>query len=324
MSSMKIEDRIRAVIRRRGMALRTEETYVAWYKRFVYFHQLKHPDEMGRAEVEAFLNHLAVNRRVSAATQGQALNALVFLFVRVLGREHEAFEFRRAKRRRRLPVVLSEGEVRLLLQKAPEGMPRLLFGLLYGCGLRVSEGLRLRVKDVDFGNGVVWVRGGKGDKDRCLKMPERLREGLERQVAKARLLYGDDASSEEGVRVSVDPALERKSGGTISGRWEWFWVFPALRRAVDPRDPDCGLKRHHVLEASVSRWIREAVKKAGVEKRVTAHTLRHSYATHLLQRGTDLRSIQEALGHSSVKTTEIYTHVVHAMAGKASSPLDEL
>lgn len=305
------------------MARRTEGTYVSWYRRFVQFHKLRHPEKMGKEEIGEFLNHLAVEAGVSAATQAQALNALVFLYVQVLGRKREEFQFRRAKRGKRLPVVLSEGEVRRVLQEAREGVPRLLFGLLYGCGLRVSEGLRLRVKDVDFDNGVIWVREGKGNKDRCLKMPEKIRDGLMRQVQRARLLYEDDENA-GGARVWVEPSLDRKNGGRLSGSWVWFWVFPAMNRSVDPRDPDGALKRHHVLEAAVSRWIKEAVGRAGIEKRVSAHTLRHSYATHLLQRGVDLRTIQEALGHASVKTTEIYTHVVHAMAGQAHSPLDDL
>lgn len=217
--------------------------------------------------------------------------------------------------------MLSREEVRAVLGGCRAGVPRLMLSLLYGCGLRVSEGLRLRVKDVDFSNGVVQIRDGKGGKERCLTLPGSLVDALRRQVEAARLLYEED-DAEGGACVYVDPALDRKSGGGYSKSWQWYWVFPSAVRGKDPRDGV--VKRHHILEGAVSKWLKQAVAKAGLEKRVTAHVLRHSYATHLLQKGVDLRSIQEALGHSSVKTTEIYTHVVHAMAGRAGSPLDDL
>ena len=331
--AVKIEDLLRTEIRRAGMAYRTEQTYVGWYKRFVRFHELKNPKEMGRGEVEAFLNHLALKRKVSVATQKQALNALVFLFVRTLKHPAEEYHFRRAKTAKRLPVVLSKEEVKRVLQEAEEGAPRLFLGLLYGCGLRVSEGLRLRVKDVDLTNGLVWVREGKGGKDRCLCLPERLRGAMKRQVDAARVLFRQDEATKEGARVWVEPSLNRKSAGRFARSWNWFWVFPAVKRSKDPRDGKEGglrssgagaLKRHHVLEGAVSKWLKKAVVRAGVEKRVTAHVLRHSYATHLLQDGVDLRTIQEALGHADVKTTEVYTHVVRAMEGRAGSPLDTL
>lgn len=308
---MKLEELIRAEIRRKGLSLNTEKSYISWYKRYVRFHKLKHPEELKKHGVEDFLRHLAVESEVSSATQSQALNALVFLYVQVLGNEPEEYQFTRAKRKRRLPVVLSKEEVRILLQHVQEGCPRLFCGLLYGCGLRVSEGLRLRVKDMDFDNRVVWIRGGKGDKDRCLPMPGKLAEALSRQLARVRMFYDEDMEQEGGAKVWVEPSLDRKYGGRASGSWEWYWFFPAMKRARDPRD---GIyKRHHVLEGSVSRWIRNAVNAAGLGKRVSAHVFRHSYATHLLQNGVHLRTIQESLGHSSVKTTEIYTHVIHAM-----------
>ncbi|WP_411825460.1 integron integrase [Luteolibacter sp. AS25] len=308
-------------IRRRGLAKRTEDTYVGWYKRFVKFHGMRHPDMLGSRDVEYFLSYLAMEREVAASTQGQALNALVFLFDKVLGKPLEGINAVRAKKPRKLPVVLSKEEVKGLLGEIPEGVPRSLIGLLYGCGLRVTEGLRLRVKDLDFSNGVVWVRDGKGGKDRCVALPARLREALQRQVARARIFHEED-EAEGGSRVYVEKALDVKYGGKPSRSWEWYWVFPTLKRALDPRDGE--LKRHHLLEGAVSQWLTAAVRRAGIAKKVSAHTLRHSYATHLLQNGTDLRTIQEALGHSSVKTTEVYTHVLHAMAGKAKSPLDEL
>ncbi len=239
----------------------------------------------------------------------------------VLDLPFEGMDAKRAKRRKRLPVVLGREEVRKVLAETRPGTPRVLLGLLYGCGLRVSEGLRLRVKDVDFSNGLIWVRGGKGGKDRSLAMPESLRKGLERQVSGARLLFEED-EGDGGAKVYVDPALDRKSGGGLGKSWAWYWVFPAAGRSVDPRDET--RKRHHILEGAVSKWLAGGVKRAGIDKRVTAHALRHSYATHLLQAGTDLRTIQEALGHTNLKTTEIYTHVVHAIAKRAGSPLDDL
>lgn len=318
---MKIEEQLRGEIRRGGLAYRTEVSYVSWYKRFVRFHGMKHPNELGRAEIEGFLHDLAINKRVAAATQAQALNALVFLFRRVLKREKEELIFTRAKRGKRLPIVLSVEEVKRLLEKIREGTPLLMVSLLYGCGLRVSEGLRLRVKDVDFENEVIWVRSGKGDKDRAVAMPKSLVSGLRRQVAKARVIYDEDEAGGR-ANVSIDESLRRKYGDDLARKWIWFWIFPSHQCSVDPRE---GVrKRHHLLEGAVSNWLKKALAESKIEKRVTAHTLRHSYATHLLQAGTDLRTIQEALGHSSVKTTEIYTHVIHAMAGKAKSPLDQL
>jgi len=316
-----LERKLRAEMRRRGLAIRTEATYVGWYKRFVKFHGMRHPVGMGAEDVERFLTYLAMEREVAASTQGQALNALVFLFREVLGMPLEGIDAVRAKKPKKLPMVLCKDEVKRLLSEVPEGLPRSFIGLLYGCGLRVTEGLRLRVKDLDFGNGVLWVRDGKGGKDRCITLPVKLKEALERQVARARLMYEEDMA-EGGARVYVAKALDLKNGGKISRSWEWFWVFPTAKRTTDPRDGD--LKRHHILEGAVTQWLTGAVKRAEIAKKVTAHTLRHSFATHLLQGGTDLRTIQEAMGHASVKTTEIYTHVLHAMAGKARSPLDEL
>ncbi len=235
---------------------------------------------MGAVEVEAFLNHLAINRGLSGATQNQAFSALLFLYGQALKIELKGIDAKRAKTRKLLPVVLSVAEVKEFLRAVPEGTPRTLVGLLYGCGLRVSEALRLRVKDVDFGNGLVWIRDGKGGKDRSLSMPAKLAEALRRQVERSRILFEQD-EERGGARVWVEPSLDRKYGHGPSRNWTWFWVFAAEGRSVDPRDGK--RKRHHLMEVSVSRWISRAVKEAGIEKRVSAHTLRHSYATHLIR-----------------------------------------
>lgn len=294
---------------------------MSWYKHYVKFHGMQHPVELGQKGVEDFMNYLAAVKKVAASTQNQAFSALLFLYRDVLGMELEGLDAKRAKTKRTLPVVLSPNEVSRLFEEVREGMPSVLLRLLYGCGLRVSEGLRLRIKDVDFSNQLVWVRDGKGGKDRALALPRSLESRLREQIQLARMKYEQDERS-GGARVSVDAAYDRKHGGKPSRSWEWYWVFPASRLSSDPADGE--EKRFHVMEGAVSKWISAAAKKAEIPKKVSAHVFRHSYATHLLQKGVDLRTIQEALGHSSVKTTEIYTHVIHAMAGRAGSPLDDL
>jgi integron integrase len=322
MKEVRLEERIRTAIRRRGMSYRTEESYVSWYKRYVKYHGLRHPLDLGKDGIEDFLNYLASERNVAAGTQNQAFSALLFLYKEVLNMDMEGVNATRAKHKKKLPVVLSKDEIRRLFDHARVGLPSLMLQLLYGCGLRVSEGLRLRVKDVDFEGNCIWVRDGKGGKDRCVAMPENLREALERQVRQARIIFDEDVEVHGGSRVYVAEAMDRKYGGKTSRSWEWFWVFPTALRGVDPRDGES--KRHHILEGAVSKWLKAAVAGAVIEKKVTAHVLRHSFATHLLQAGVDLRSIQELLGHENVTTTEIYTHVVKAMAGKVRSPLDDL
>ena len=317
-----LENRVREATRRKGLSYRTEQAYVGWYRQYVKFHKLRHPSEVGNLGVEQYLNHLATNRNVALATQNQAFAALRFLYVEVLIEPFEGINATRARSKRRLPVVLSKEETRAVLSQTREGEPLLMLRLLYGCELRVGEGIRLRIKDVDFSNSCIWVRNGKGNKDRCLALPKRLLDPLKRQVKKSHLLHLDDIETYGESRVYVPQSLDMKSIGGFSKSWQWYWVFPSTRRAIDPRDGQ--KKRHHILEGAVSKWLKSAVSKAGIEKRVTAHTLRHSYATHLLQNGVDLRSIQEMLGHSSLKTTEVYTHVVKAMAGKIESPLDNL
>lgn len=318
---MRFEDRITAELRKRGMAYRTEMTYVSWYKRFVRFHKMTHPDDLNKGHIESFLNYLSLEKEVSAATQSQALNALVFFFVKVLDRSAEEYKFVRGKVKRRVPVVLTKEEVRELLQAVPIGKGRTFLGLLYGCGLRVSEGLRLRVKDVDFGNKILSVLDAKGD-DRCVSLPERLEEGLRRELSQAQYFYDLDQQSDRESLIYVPPALNRKYGGNLSRQWKWYWMFPSKKPAIDPRGGE--ERRHHISEAWVSAVIKNALKKTTINKKVSAHTLRHSYATHLLQDGVDLRTIQEALGHRNLTTTEIYTHVLKSLNHEAKSPLDTL
>ena len=316
---MKLEDQLRGALRLKQYSRRTEETYAGWYRRYVIWHGMRHPQEMGVPEVEAFLTHLAVNRGVGAGSQNQALNALIFLYREVLKVELEGIDAKRAKRSRRLPLVLTTGEVGELL-KAVKGEAGLLCKLLYGCGLRVSEALALRIKDVDLAGGKVEVRGGKGGKDRVLPLPKSLRQPLGEQRARVEQMHRADRKA--GLPgVALPQALGTKHPAAAES-WPWFWMFPGANPAEDPRS---GLqRRHHLHEIGVSRELARAARLAGLEKRVTAHCLRHSYATHLLLRGVDIRSIQELLGHADVRTTEIYTQLARAMRGEITSPLDDL
>ncbi len=301
-------------------SLRTEDSYVGWYQRFVRFHGMRHPKELGAAEVEAFLTDLAVTRRVVAATQNQALNALVFLFKDVLEKPFEGVDAMRAKESKRLPVVLSVEEMRKMLM-VMTGEEAVMGKLLYGCGLRVLECMRLRVKDVDLSGGKVEVRGGKNDKDRVLTLPKSLVGLLEAQLQRCRVIYEKDR--EAGVAGVYLPGAYDVKSPTAGESWPWFWLFPSGSLSADPRAG--GLeRRHHAHEARVGRALSLAVKDAGLEKKVTAHTLRHSFATHLVLRGVDIRSVQELLGHSDIRTTMIYIQLARAMRGEISSPLDDL
>lgn len=317
---MKLADRMREAIRVRHYSLRTERTYVQWMVRFVTFHGMKHPAEMGDAEVSAFLTALATDQDVSASTQNQALNALVFLYRHVLDKPLGELHAVRAQRKERLPVVLTLDETKRILD-AMSGVFGLQARLLYGCGLRITECLRLRIKDVDVGGGTVTVRGGKGDKDRILTMPKSLVPDLLRQIEFARSLHGaDKAAGRTGVFMPPG-ALDAKAPQWAHS-WEWFWLFPGSEHSTDPRTGTT--RRHHAQDAALSRAIQKAAEIARIGKKVTAHTFRHSFATHLLMKGVNIRSIQELLGHSSVQTTEIYTHVMKAMQGAVRSPLDDL
>jgi len=315
----RLEDQLREAIRERHYSIRTEEAYVMWYRQFVRFHALRHPKDMSETELTAFLKHLAVERGVAVETHRQALNALLFLFRQVLQRELQEIALWRPRRVKRVPIVLTVDEVRRMVG-AMTGTEALIGRLLYGCGLRLMECLRLRIKDVDLEAGVLTVRGGKGDKDRVVELPERIREALREQRAYARSLWeADRRESVAGVALPHAFAVKSPKAGE---QWAWFWMFPADHCSPDPRAGK--LRRHHWHEARLARALTVAAGVAALGKRVTAHTFRHSYATHLLLKGVDIRSIQERLGHANVATTEIYTHVVKAMQGQVRSPLDDL
>lgn len=319
MKPLKIEDQLREAIRFKHYSRHTENAYVMWYRQYVRFHELRHPQEMGEVEIGAFLKHICVERDVAAATHNQALNALVFLYREVLEKELGDIEKCRPKRAARVPVVLTVDEVRAVLD-AMNGGEALLARLLYGCGLRLTECLKIRIKDMDVNASVLTIRGGKGDKDRCLELPQKLHGVLRDQMAYARTLWEADRRA-NAPGVEMPHAFDVKSP-KAGERWEWFWLFPSEHDSTDPRSGT--VRRHYAHESRLTRALANAVKVAALNKRVTAHTLRHSYATHLLMKGVDIRSIQERLGHSSVSTTEIYTHVVKAMQGKIRSPLDDL
>lgn len=311
-------ERMRRVLRTGHYSYRTEQSYIDWVRRFIRFHGLKHPDQMGKREVEKYLSHLAVDRNVAPATQNQALNAILFLYRHVLDVDLPWLDdVVRAKPRTRIPVVLSSSEVRQVL--AGLGYPQdLVTRLLYGSGLRISEALRLRIKDVDIRRRELIVRNGKGAKDRVTVLADACISPLQLQIEKSMAIAGRDRQQQRGG-VVLPHALESKYP---NARFEpgWQWVFPARRITRDPRR---GVyRRHHLLDQSVQRAIRKASREAGINKPVTCHVFRHSFATHLLESGSDIRTVQQLLGHSDVRTTMIYTHVIQRGALGARSPLD--
>src|SRR5256712_268467 len=313
-------DQVHEAIRRRYFSRRTEEAYVHWIKRFIYFSGRRHPAALGEAEVTGFLNHLAVERKVAASTQNQALSALLFLYKEVLGRELSWLDgLHRATRPPRLPVVLTRDEVERLLAEL-QGVRWLIASLLYGAGLRVMECLRLRVKDVDLGYRQILVRDGKGAKDRVTMMPEKLAAPLAAHLRRVKSLHARDLEAGYG-EVSLPYALARKHP-RAGYEWAWQYAFPSSHRSADPEDGV--IRRHHLYDSVPQRAIREAAHAAGIAKRVSCHTLRHSFATHLLESGYDIRTVQELLGHSDVSTTMIYTHVLNKGGRSVKSPLDRL
>ena len=309
---------VQARIRRLGMSRRTEEAYLGWIRRFIIANGKRHPRDMGVRQVEAFLTRLATEGNVAPSTQNQALSGLLFMYREVLGIELAWMDdIRRAKRPQRLPVVLGREEVQALLGEL-DGLAWLMASVLYGSGLRLMECVRLRVKDLDFARGELTVRQGKGAKDRRTMLPGRLRDPLQAQLRETRRVHERDLAAGLG-EVWMPDALARKYVGAAR-EWGWQYVFPAHSRSLDPRSDT--MRRHHVDESGLQRAVKAAVRRAGIDKPATCHTLRHSFATHLLEDGYDIRTIQELLGHKDVATTQIYTHVLNRGGGGVLSPLD--
>jgi len=310
--------RTRSVIRARHYSTRTEKAYVAWVRRFSLAHGGRHPSQMGVPDVARYLAHLAVNAKVSASTQNQAFSALTFLYRDVLGHPVEGLEtVTRAKRPVRVPLILARSEVEAVLASA-RGMPGLMCALMYGSGLRLLECCRLRIKDVDFVRGELVVHDGKGRKDRTTVLPARLVAPLAKHIERVRMRHTADLAAGTGS-VLLPDALERKYP-SASREWAWQWVFPADRHYVDVATGQ--RRRHHIHESVVQREFAAAVRAARIVKPATCHTLRHSFATHLLESGYDIRTIQELLGHSDVSTTMVYTHVLNRGGRGVRSPLD--
>ncbi len=312
-------DRVRLRLRLKHYSYRTEQQYVLWIRRFVLFHDKRHPESMGPAEVEAFLNDLAVRQNVSAATQNQALAAILFLYKQVLDRDLPWLDHLvRAKKPQRLPVVLSAPETRAVLSQL-SGVYWVIGNLLYGSGLRLMECLQLRVQDLDFDYQQILVRNGKGGKDRMTVLPRMLIGSLQTQLSIVRERH--ELALRDGYGgVELPDAIERKFKGAAI-ELPWQYVFPATRPSVDPRTG--AYRRHHIYEDSVQRQMKIAVRRAGVDKAASCHTLRHCFATHLLERGYDIRTVQELLGHKDVSSTQVYTHVMRRGASAVSSPADD-
>ena len=318
MEKPKLLDQVRNAIRVKNYSYRTEQSYVHWIKRYVIYHHKRHPSEMGETEIQKFLTHLAVDKNVAASTQNQALSALLFLYRHVLKHELEYisnFEF--ARKPQRLPVVFTKAEAREILLFL-EGRDWIMASLLYGSGLRLMECVRLRVKDIDFNYNQVLVRDGKGHKDRVTMLPVSVKEQLTRHIDKVKLIHADDLKEGLG-RVSLPYAIERKYTNAAI-EWGWQYVFPASKRTMHPVT---GIEvRHHIDESVLQKSVKNAIRRAGIFKHASCHTFRHSFATHLLENGYDIRTVQELLGHQDIRTTMIYTHVINRGGKGVRSPLD--
>lgn len=311
-------DQVRHAIRTLHYSYRTEEAYIHWIKQYIFFHHKRHPQEMGKKEISEFLTHLAVNKNVAASTQNQALCAVIFLYKQVLQKDPGEFEhIVWAKKPAKMPVVFNRREVKAILDQLT-GVYRIIGDLLYGSGLRLMECLRLRVKDIDFNYHQIIIQDGKGGKDRVTVLPSVVSEALEHHLKQVKKLYEiDRKENQPGVQLPY--ALERKYPNA-GKQWGWYWVFPAPNLSTDSRS---GIRRrHHIHESTVQRAVKEAIRKAGIHKHAGCHTFRHSFATHLLEAGYDIRTVQELLGHKDVKTTMIYTHVLSKGGLGVKSPLD--
>lgn len=316
----KLLEQVREAIRSRHYSCRTEKAYVGWIRRFILFHGKRHPAEMAEAEINAFLSHLAVEKHVSASTQNQALSALLFLYRYVIGRDvGDLGDVIRARKPKRLPVVMTREEVRAVLNRL-SGDKWLMANLMYGAGLRLTECLCLRVQDVDFNASQITVRDGKGANDRRTMLPESLKEPLQDHLRRVKAIHEEDIAAGWG-RVAMPDALDRKYPKAPLD-WRWQWVFPQENRWKNSKTTEEG--RHHVHETILQRAVKEAVKGAGIIKQVGCHTFRHSFATHLLESGYDIRTIQELLGHKDVSTTMVYTHVLNKGGHGVRSPVDDL
>ena len=319
--NLKLMDQVRQVLRYHHYAYRTENTYCDWIVRYIkYFGAKKHPQDMGKTEIDAYLSHLATERKVSVSTQRQALNAIIFLYRHVLDQPiAEQIEPTRAKRHPRPPVVMAKNEVRRVLAQM-QGIHLLMAKMLYGAGLRLMECIRLRVQDLDFERNLIYVRSAKGNKDRTTLFPKSIQVEMRHQLEKVKRFHDEDLAQGYGG-VYLPEALNRKYPHAAQ-EFRWQYVFPAKKRSVDPRTRV--ERRHHVLESGLQKAVKVAVDRAGITKRVGCHTFRHSFATHMLEDGVNIRVLQELMGHADVKTTEIYTHVMEKDISATVSPLDSM
>jgi integron integrase len=316
----KLLDQLRDQIRTKHYSLRTEQAYVAWVRQFILFHNKRHPREMATPEINQFISHLAVERRVAASTQNQALCAIIFLYRHVLNidLDETGLNTVRPHKPKRIPTVLSKDEAKSVIAQM-SGVYRIMAQIMYGCGLRLMEVLRLRVKDVDFANHQILVRDGKGENDRVTVFPQALMEPLRLHLKQVKLLHDSDLSDGYGT-VYLPYGLERKYPNA-SREWAWQYVFPSPVRSPDPLT--ALIRRHHIHETAIQKAVRDAARLAKIDKPVSPHTFRHSFATHLLESGYDIRTVQELLGHKDVKTTMIYTHVLKSGPLAVRSPLDD-
>ena len=317
---MRLLDQVRLVIRKKHYSIRTEQAYVEWIRRFILYNGKKHPKDMGEKEISQFISHLATEKKVASSTQNQALNAIVFLYKQVLQKDLGSFgQMERGKRPEKLPTVLSKDEVARVLAMIPEKY-QIMAKLLYGCGLRLMECVRLRVQDMDFDRNQIIVRDGKGQKDRVTMLPAKLKPILADHLERVKIIHQQDLQNGFGA-VYVPFALERKYRNAAK-EWIWQYVFPAGKISKDPRSGK--MRRHHINESGLQKAVRHGAREANIKKRVSPHTFRHSFATHLLEDGYDIRTVQELLGHKNINSTMIYTHVLNKGCSAVRSPLDNL